>query len=130
MHDPAAPTNDFSVLLVEDEADVAETLRLYIQLACGYRVSIAADGQAGIDTALRDRPGAIVCDIRLPKKSGFAVAAEVTRALSRKPLLIAVSAYGEDEHVERARDVGYDEYFVKPADPAAVADLLRARARG
>jgi DNA-binding response OmpR family regulator len=130
MIDDTRSTADFSVLLVEDQPDVAESLRVYLELACGYKVSIAADGQAGIDAAVRDRPDAIICDIGLPKRDGFEVATEVGRALPRRPLLIAVSGYAEPEYIERARRVGYDDYFVKPADPAALANLLRACQRG
>jgi CheY-like chemotaxis protein len=120
----------FSVLIVEDHPDVAESLRMYLELACGYRVTIARDGQAGIDAVFRDRPSAVICDIGLPRRTGFDVAEEVTRGLPRKPLLIAVSGYAEEEYADRAHAAGFDEYFVKPADPAALADLLRARAHG
>ena len=130
---PAAPgdtrlTTDFYVLVVEDHRDVADSLRMYLELACGYRVNVAYDGQAGIDAALRDRPDAVISDIGLPRKNGFELGAEVTRAPGRKPLLIAVSGYGEDEDIERAKRVGYDNYFVKPADLTVLANLLRARA--
>jgi DNA-binding response OmpR family regulator len=128
MHDDPRSPADFAVLVVEDQPDVALSLRIFIELACGYRVTVAHDGQAGIDAALRDRPDAILCDIGLPKKDGFAVAAEVTRALPDKPLLIAVSGYAEDEYVARARRAGYDDYLVKPADPNDLVRLLRARA--
>jgi CheY-like chemotaxis protein len=127
---PRAPAAASSVLIIEDHRDTAATLALFLQLGCGCRVRVAPDGQAGVEEALRDPPSAIICDIGLPKKDGFQVAAEVAGALPRKPLLIAVSGYAEDEYIDRARAAGFDEYLVKPADPFAVAELLRTRAGG
>jgi CheY-like chemotaxis protein len=128
MHDETHPSAPLSVLIVEDQADAADSLSAYLELACGCRVTVARDGQAGIDAALRDRPDAIVSDIGLPKRNGLELGAEVTRALPRKPLLIAVSGYSREEYADRARRAGFDAFFVKPADPEALADLLRARA--
>ena len=72
---------------------------------------------AGLDS---DRAGAlpdvVICDMCFTKKDGY----EVVTALStmpRKPLLIAVTAYADDESQERGREVGFDYYLVKPADP-------------
>ena len=120
-----APVRTLSVLVVEDQADIAATLAMFLQVCCNYRVTIAADGEAGVAAAQTDPPDAVVCDIGLPKKDGFQVALEVA-ALPRKPLLIAVTGYGDDESLARGRAAGFDHYLLKPADPHAIEAILRA----
>jgi CheY-like chemotaxis protein len=114
-----------SVLIVEDQPDVAESLKLFLELCCGYDVAVATDGEAGVRTALALRPAAVVCDIGLPKKDGFQVAEEIATALPRTPLLIAVTGYGTKEVEDRARRAGFGHFIVKPADPFEVERLLR-----
>jgi DNA-binding response OmpR family regulator len=121
----ADPTRPLSVLLVEDQPDVADSLALYLQIACRYRVSVAVDGEAGVAAARADQPDAIICDIGLPKKDGYQVAREVAAALPRRPLLIAVTGYGDDESLAKGRAAGFDHYLLKPADPGAIAEILR-----
>jgi DNA-binding response OmpR family regulator len=120
-----APARTLSVLVVEDQPDVAATLALFLEVCCNYRVTIAADGAAGVAAAQADTPDAVVCDIGLPKKDGFQVAREVA-VLPRRPLLIAVTGYGDDDSREKGRAAGFDHYLLKPADPRAIEAILRA----
>ena len=123
---PTAPPKPLNVLVVEDQADVADTLALYLEMACRCRVRIAHDGEAGVAAARAEQPDAVLCDIGLPKKDGFEVAREVTACLPRKPLLIAVTGYGDDESRAKGRAAGFDHYLLKPADPQAIEAILRA----
>jgi PAS domain S-box-containing protein len=105
------------VLLIEDSPDVAETMRRLLHLY-GYDVAVAHTGLEGVDEARRSRPPLIVCDIGLPGMDGFAVAS----ALRADPAtagarLIALTGYGRDEDIRRARAAGFDDYVIKPADP-------------
>jgi len=113
-----------SVLIVEDQPDVAESLRLFLELS-GYEVAVAPDGEVGVQQALARRPAAVVCDIGLPKKDGFQVAEEVSTALPRTPLLIAVTGYGTAQVEDRARQAGFRHFLVKPADPFELERVLR-----
>jgi CheY-like chemotaxis protein len=65
-----------------------------------------------------------VLDLRMPGVDGFALADRL-RALPRPPLLVAVSGSGLKADRERAA-AAFDRHFVKPVDPHALADLLRA----
>jgi DNA-binding response OmpR family regulator len=115
-----------SVLIVEDQPDVAETLRLFLELCGGYALTVAGDGEAGVRAALAHPPGAVICDIGLPKKDGFQVAEELAARLASTPLLIAVTGYADQVPEELARDAGFDHLLAKPADPAALGGLIRA----
>ena len=112
------------VLLVEDNADVAEMLAAYLQ-QLGHEVIQARDGRTGLDAALHHRPEVIVCDIGLPGLDGYEMARRLRQA--EAPLacvLIAVSGYGESRDRQRARQAGFDHHLTKPADPVQLADLI------
>ena len=119
-----------AVLIVEDQADVAESLRLFLDICGGYTLTVAADGEAGVRTALAHPPDAVVCDIGLPKKDGFRVAEELAAGLPRTPLLIAVTGYGTAEVEAHARRSGFHHFLVKPADPLRINALLREHRDG
>jgi CheY-like chemotaxis protein len=112
------------VLVVEDNADSAESLRMLLDLS-GYEVEVARTGPAGVDAAGRFLPHAVVCDIGLPELDGYAVA----RSLRGRPetagaRLIAVTGYGRAEDVEKARRAGFDHHLTKPVDPQELLDRL------
>jgi two-component system, sensor histidine kinase len=112
------------VLVVEDNPDGAESLRVLLNL-CGFDVRVAYTGGAGVILARRWRPHVVVCDIGLPDLDGFGVA----RALRQDPAtagarLIALTAYGDDVTRRRASESGFDDFLVKPADPQELMDLL------
>jgi DNA-binding response OmpR family regulator len=118
------PPAGLSVLVVEDQPDVADSLRMFLELAGGHSVRVARDGHQGVEMAVRDRPDAVICDIGLPKKNGFQVATEIRGSLPRKPLLIAVTGYGQDWGEADALRAGFDVYRTKPADPVELNKLL------
>ena len=125
MHTTGIDAPSLSVLIIEDQADIAISLGMFLELAAGYRVTIAVDGEAGIAAAIVTHPDAVVCDIGLPKKNGFEVAKEIAR-MSRKPLLIACTAYCDEAMMARGKAVGFDYYLCKPADPNKIVELLEA----
>ncbi len=120
------PTEDgtaLRVLLVEDNRDTAESMRMLLE-ACGHKVAVAYDGLSGVAEARRFRPQAVLCDLGLPELDGYGVA----RALRNDPTLsrirlIAVSGYGRDEDRRRAAQAGFDRHFTKPIE---YEDIRRA----
>ena len=124
MSDTATPERPVSVLVIEDVADTADTLADFLRMACGYRVSVAYDGETGVKAARTDPPDAVVCDIGLPRRNGLLVAEELADTLPSKPLLIAVTGYADQVSADLARDAGFDHLVPKPADPAALRDLI------
>src|SRR5438128_1508803 len=113
---------EFSVLIVEDNQSLAESLAMYLRIATGFDVRVTADGVAGVEAAKRNPPDVIICDINLPKKDGFAVAEELAACLPRKPLLLALTAYAG--LADRLFQAGYNHYFVKPADPTEIETVI------
>jgi len=113
------------VLVVEDNRDAAESLRMVLTLS-GHRVVVAYTGLAGLEAARAFRPDVVLCDIGLPGGlDGYGVA----QALRADPEqfavpLIALSGYGQEEDQRKARQAGFDRYFTKPVDPTALARIL------
>lgn len=124
MADPPSPT---CVLIIEDNVDSADTLARLLHLRGGFDVRVAYDGMAGLKSAVERPPDAVVCDIGLPKIDGFQLARDLIAALPRKPLLIALTAYGHSYAEEPALEAGFDHYLTKPADPTVIERLIRSR---
>ena len=115
--EPSPAPSRRRVLVIEDHRDSAETLRRLLSLQ-GYDVAVAHSGPEGIAEAGRRRPDVILCDIGLPGMDGYAVAAALRAAPGAATArLIALSGYGREEDVRRARESGFDDHVVKPANP-------------
>jgi CheY-like chemotaxis protein len=128
---PAGPaTEALRVLIIEDHADVAESMKVLLSMV-GHQVAVAATGAAGLGKAREFCPNVVMCDIGLPGgMDGYAVA----RALRREPALeatylIAATGYGQVEDQRRAHEAGFDAHLTKPVDFEALQQLLAKAAR-
>jgi PAS domain S-box-containing protein len=112
-------------LLIEDNADAAETMGLLLELY-GHEVRIARDGREGLEMAGRFVPEVVLCDIGLPNGvDGY----EVARRMRQDPALraislVALTGYGQEDDQRRAREAGFDIHLTKPADPEKLERLL------
>lgn len=111
------------VLIVEDNPDGREMLRLLLEIA-GYEVEVAADGVRGVEMALRDHPDVAVVDIGLPRLDGYTVARRLRDALGREIFLITQTSYGQPEDRKRAFAAGFDVHLTKPVDPRELCGWL------
>ncbi len=100
------------ILVVEDNDDLAFGLRNNLEIE-GYDVSIAADGQRGLDEALRLQPDLVILDLMLPGLDGFRVLHELRRRGFKPPILI-LTARGEETDKVRGLRLGADDYVTKP----------------
>ena len=112
------------VLVVEDEAAIADLQRLYLARE-GYGVHVETDGAAGLAAARRLKPVAIVLDVGLPGMDGT----EVCRALREEgdwvPVLFCTA---RDDEVDRVLglELGADDYLTKPFSPRELVSRVRA----
>jgi PAS domain S-box-containing protein len=114
----------FRVVVIEDNRDTAETLRLMLELS-GHAVAVAYTGPGGLETAREFRPEVVLCDIGLPGMDGYAVCRELRRhPATASVCLIAVSGYGQEEDRRRAREAGFDLHLTKPVDPVDLERVL------
>jgi two-component system, sensor histidine kinase len=111
------------ILIVEDNDDAREALRMLLELD-GHVVEAAAEGMQALEITRAKDPDVALVDIGLPGIDGYEVARRIRAAGGRRPLLIALTGYGQPEDKRRAAEAGFDSLLVKPVDPAALTDLL------
>lgn len=118
-------SEDIRVLLVEDDASIAQMYRLKLELD-GYRVDVAGDGELALEMARTSLPDIVFLDIRLPKLDGLGVL-EAFRADPKTctvPVVI-LSSHSEKELVERGAKLGVLDHLIKSkTTPAHLADSV------
>jgi len=117
------------ILLVEDNPDAAESLKMYLELL-GHDVQVAADGFAALDSARASIPDVMLVDIGLPNMDGY----EVARRVRQDPeltqvVLVALTGYGGKRDKEQAMAAGFDCHLVKPVSPEALREVLRCHGK-
>lgn len=103
-----------SILIIEDEADLADVLGYNLRRA-GYRTDTAADGHVGLQKATDERPDLIILDVMMPQLSGL----QVARLLRTNPKtsgipILMLTAKGEEADQVAGLQVGADDYVTKP----------------
>jgi two-component system, OmpR family, alkaline phosphatase synthesis response regulator PhoP len=102
----------FNLLVIEDDEKILEAISEYFSRA-GYNVQTAQDGLSGVQSALNDRPDAVVLDLMLPKMDGLAVCRELREKAAYVPILMLTA---KDDVVDKVLglEMGADDYITKP----------------
>lgn len=115
------PRDDFlenmTVLVVEDDKDIARILRQYAE-SHGANVCLAHDGDMAITQHGRVRPDIVLLDVNLPKRDGFEVLKKIRTDYDTPTIIL--SARIEDEDKLEGLGLGADDYVVKPFNPREV----------
>ncbi len=119
------------VLVCDDEAHIANGLRYFLE-SQGYQVRVAYDGDEALRQVEADIPDLLILDVMMPRKSGFEVVAELRARQAMQGTIIAMlTARGQEEDVQYARDLGVTEFISKPFSlldlSSRIAKLLAAR---
>jgi len=115
-----------SVLLVEDDENVRETLALNLR-AEGYDVRLAADGEAGLESARSEPADVVILDVMLPKLDGLTLC-RILRRESGVPILL-LTARGTETDKIIGLEMGADDYIVKPFSLGEFLARVRAALR-
>ena len=122
--DASLPFGAARILVVDDNADVLESLAMLLEMS-GYAVAKARDGQEAIESAEAFRPHLILLDIGLPRLDGYGVCRHLRDQPWGKDMrIIALTGRGQDDDRRRSRETGFDGHLVKPVDPADLRQLL------
>ena len=101
------------ILLVDDDAEIIESLRLALE-AKGYTVMVARDGNQGRAITEREDPDLVILDMMMPKRSGFLVLEKLRRTRETPPRIIMITANEGSRHKAYAEMLGVDDYLRKP----------------
>ena len=115
-----------SIVLIEDDRVVTQTLELYLRDA-GFEVQIAHDGLTGLALALKPATQLVVLDLMVPALSGLEVCRRL-RAQSKVPVLMLTARASEDDRVS-GLELGADDYVTKPFRPREVVARVQALLR-
>jgi DNA-binding response OmpR family regulator len=102
------------VLIIDDEETIRKFLRIHLSKA-GYEVKEAADGEQAMVQLKKDRFDVLICDIMMPKKSGWEVLKEVRlNPETREIPVIVLTAKNEDDDMFKGYELGATYYITKP----------------
>src|SRR5438045_4867865 len=110
------------VLMIGDDKDGREAIAKLFGRA-DWKVLEAADGDAGVELAIRNRPEVILCDLLMPKSNGFQVCRTIREQLQPTKIIVVS---GRDYPVDRtsALEAGADEYLLKPITWELLCDTI------
>ena len=117
----ATPT----ILVAEDERDIRELIAFSLRLK-DYNVTEAPNGEEAVKKALEIIPDLILLDVRMPKMTGY----EACKALkenekTRDIPIVFLSAKGQEGEIRHGKDLGAEEYFLKPFAPDELTERVR-----
>ena len=112
-----------SILIVEDDNNIADLLRLYLEKE-GYQATIAADGTQGIDLYRKLRPDLVLLDVMMPVMDGWSVCKAI-RAEAQTPIIM-LTAKGDTDSKVMGLKTGADDYITKPFEMKEVLARIEA----
>ena len=115
--------SNIKILIVDDDQNICELLRLYIEKD-GYEPVVVNDGAAALDAVIEHNPKLILLDIMLPKLDGWQVCREI-RKTSDVPIIM-ITAKGETFDKVLGLELGADDYIAKPFDAKEVMARIKA----
>jgi DNA-binding response OmpR family regulator len=115
-----------TVLVADDDPDIIRFVEVNLRLE-GFQVAVARDGRQALDKTLDLEPDLLLLDVRMPGIDGFEVCARL-RADPRGaaiPVVLLTANIPMSGDQQRARDVGADDFVVKPFDPGDLMARVR-----
>ncbi len=114
----------YKILVAEDDKDIVSVIKLYLENA-EYEVITANDGQTALTRIENEKPDLAICDIMMPKLSGYDVIKSVRESDNNIPIII-LSAKNQDSDKILGLDMGADDYMTKPFNPLEIVAHVRA----
>ena len=118
------------ILIVDDNRDSADMLATLLTFS-GHETCTANDGLAAVDAAANLQPDVIFMDIGLPVLNGYEAARRIRELqCDKKPVLVALTGWGQDADRRRSESAGFDAHLVKPVDDRVLGKLLEELRNG
>ena len=116
----------YTILIAEDDGDIVELLRLYLENS-GYRVISAENGRKALELMRMEHVDLALLDVMMPQMDGYELTRRI-RQISNIPILI-LSAKGQDYDRILGLNLGADDYLSKPFNPMEVVARIRSNLR-
>jgi len=116
-----------NILIVDDDPDIVELMRFYLQRE-GFAVVAAADGVQALELAEDKKADLAIIDIMMPKMDGWALCEQLKTEYPDMPVIM-VTAKGETGHKLKGFHLGADDYLVKPFEPLELAARVKSLLR-
>ena len=115
------------LLIIEDDPDIAHSLRFCLEREGGFEVEVAADGESGLDALRREPPEMLILDLNLPSLDGVDVCEAVRRdpSTARVPIIMLTARVSEREMIQGLNQ-GADDYMTKPFSLKELLARVRA----
>jgi two-component system, OmpR family, alkaline phosphatase synthesis response regulator PhoP len=115
-----------TILLVEDEPDIAHLVKVYLEKE-GYRTVLAKTGTEGLARAASDRPDMVVLDLMLPEMDGLELCKKIRGRMETALLpIIMLTAKSDESDTIVGLELGADDYVSKPFSPKALVARVKA----
>lgn len=116
-----------SVLVIDDNADIRDNTAEILELA-GYTSFTAENGKKGIETALREKPDIIICDIMMPELDGYGVLHLLQKNPDTRDIpFIFLTAKTERSDLRKGMEMGADDYVTKPFEEIELLNAVEVR---
>jgi DNA-binding response OmpR family regulator len=113
------------ILVVDDEPDVVEIVSIRLERD-GHTVLGAADGRAGLDMAMHEKPDLIILDLMMPGLDGYEVLYQMRHnPITEDASVILLTARGDFPSIYKGWDKGADNYVTKPFDVDRLAEMVQ-----
>ena len=124
---PAGSARPHRVLIVDDNADAAETLSLLMKSLDGGEVRTASNGPDALEAAATLHPDVVLLDLSMPGMDGYELARRMrAESWGKQALLVALTGWGQDQHRRRSHEAGFDRHMIKPANAEALRAVLNS----
>lgn len=115
------------LVVIEDEAHIRIALEYNLKMD-GFKVFLAENGPTGIELIRKIGPDLILCDWMMPEMNGLEVLSELKGDPDTANIpVFMLTAKGMGSDIEKALDLGADDYLTKPFDPAKLSDILKEK---
>ncbi len=112
------------VLAVDDAPDVRRLIQIKLKKA-GFEVITAVDGQDGVEKALAEEPDVILMDVMMPRMDGYTAVKTIKAEMDPAPIILMLTAKGQEEDVIAGLSGGADDYIIKPFAPRELISRVK-----
>jgi DNA-binding response OmpR family regulator len=127
IREPFSTPMKTRILVIEDEPEMRRNLALILRME-GFDALAAENGRIGLETALREKPDLVLCDVMMPELDGYGV----LRGLRADPSTVGIpfiflTAKGEKGDQRAGMNLGADDYLTKPVGSQELLEAVTAR---